>query len=307
MLSGIAIVALLITLGVSADDSPAAGDGDRATVTTAPAVVEAAPGSTAPPVTEPGAPAEPAEPAEPVGVTVAADVVYRVVDGEALGADVYVPATGTANGVTVVLVHGGGWVGGDKRDFAPEAEALAQSGYVAVTVNYRLAPQHRYPAPLEDVRAALDWLALPDTVARFGVDPTRIGMLGASAGGHLATLLGLTDPRVGAVVSWSGVYDLTTFTMDDRLLGCAPSTCVDIARAASPIAYVAPGHAPMLLVAFTDDPIVPVADTRAFEAALQLVGAEHQTLVVNGTGHAGTVRDQALEATATYLAGHLAP
>ncbi|MGQ0802304.1 MAG: alpha/beta hydrolase, partial [Actinomycetota bacterium] len=91
-------------------------------------------------------------------VTVEHDVVYRTVDGEELAADVYLPAEEGKNRPAVLIVHGGGWVAGDKAWFADQGNQLAEAGYVAVSVNYRLAPANPYPAAVDDVAAAVKWL-----------------------------------------------------------------------------------------------------------------------------------------------------
>src|SRR5687767_12146489 len=90
-------------------------------------------------------------------ITVESDVVFRTVDGEPLGADVYLPAEEGKARPAVLVVHGGGWVAGDKSWFADQATQLAEAGYVAVSVNYRLAPAHPYPAAVDDVEAAVKW------------------------------------------------------------------------------------------------------------------------------------------------------
>src|SRR5256886_6736922 len=114
------------------------------------------------------------------GVTVKPDVTYRTVDGEQLGLDVYRPAKKGKNRPAVVVVHGGGWSQGDKALFAQQSNQLAERGFVAFSINYRLAPPHPYPAAVQDVEAAG---ALGRTHAKeYGVDPTRIGALGGPAG-----------------------------------------------------------------------------------------------------------------------------
>src|SRR6266536_2716994 len=149
------------------------------------------------------------------GVTVKNDVTYRTVDGEQLGLDVYQPAKKGKNRPAVVVVHGGGWTQGDKSLFAQQANQLAERGFVAFSVNYRLAPAHPYPAAVDDVEAAVAWVR--KHAREYGVDPTRIGALGGSAGGHLVGLLGTdgegslkTGHRVAAVVSWSGPMDFVS-------------------------------------------------------------------------------------------------
>src|SRR5437764_13373091 len=92
------------------------------------------------------------------GVTVKQDVTYRTVDGEQLGLDVYQPATKGQNRPAVVVVHGGGWTQGDKALFSQQSNQLAQRGFVAFSINYRLAPAHPYPAAVQDVEAAVAWV-----------------------------------------------------------------------------------------------------------------------------------------------------
>src|SRR5437763_1896126 len=149
------------------------------------------------------------------GVTVKQDVTYRAVDGEQLGLDVYQPAKKGKNRPAVVVVHGGGWTQGDKSLFAQQANQLAERGFVAFSVNYRLAPAHPYPAAVDDVEASVQWVRTH--AKEYGVDRKRIGALGGSAGGHLVGMLGTegegslkTGHRVSAVVSRSGPVDFVS-------------------------------------------------------------------------------------------------
>src|SRR5689334_19252207 len=112
----------------------------------------------------------------PGGVTVKQDVTYRTVDGEQLGLDVYQPAKKGQNRPAVVVVHGGGWSAGDKSLFAQQSNQLAERGFVAFSINYRLAPAHPYPAAVEDVEAAVAWVRTH--AKEYGVDPKRVGALG---------------------------------------------------------------------------------------------------------------------------------
>src|SRR5256885_956012 len=116
------------------------------------------------------------------GVTVKNDVTYRTVDGEQLGLDVYQPAKKGKSRPAVVVVHGGGWTQGDKALFAQQGNQLAERGFVAFSINYRLAPAHPYPAAVQDVEAAVAWVR--KHAKAYGVDPKRVGALGGSAGGH---------------------------------------------------------------------------------------------------------------------------
>ena len=112
---------------------------------------------------------------------------YGTADGKPLLLDVYLPVTTGRGRSAVVLVHGGAWRGGDKRDFAVEARRLAAAGLVAFSVNYRLDTMPAFPAQVDDVQAAVRWVR--GHADDYGVDPARIGALGASAGGHLVAML----------------------------------------------------------------------------------------------------------------------
>lgn len=252
----------------------------------------------------------------PRGVHVEADVVWRTVDGDALTLDAYVPDDTVRDRPAVVLVHGGAWQGGDKRDFAAQGEALAALGFVAVSVNYRLAPAHPFPAAIQDVQAAVAWLRAPTQVRHYGIDPHRIGALGGSAGGHLAAMLGTlgrgpldTKSRVAAVVTWSALTDLTTIATPGfglELYGCTSSQCPQTAAADSPVTHVDATDAPTLLVNATDDPITRLDQATEMNDVLGRAGVAHDLLVVPGSAHSTDLTPAAWSATVGYLEAHLA-
>lgn len=247
-------------------------------------------------------------------VTVEPGIVWRTVDGEGLTLDAYIPAGGGNDRAVVVLIHGGGWSGGDKSSYAEQARRLAELGYVAIAVNYRLVPEHPLPAALEDVQAAVSWLRADPQVRHYGIDPHRIGVLGASAGGQLAEALGTmgTGPndagsRVAAVVSWSGVSDFTTIGVDQAsLFGCGSTSCPEAAGAASPVTHVDRSDAPTLLVTSAEDAIVPATQSLGMAVALSDAAVEHQLLVIDGAAHA-VLGDEAWAATVAFLDAHLRP
>jgi acetyl esterase len=247
-------------------------------------------------------------------VAVELGIVWRTVDGEKLALDTYLPAGGGNDRAAVVLIHGGGWSAGDKSALAEQAQQLAELGYVAIAVNYRLVPEHPLPAALEDVQAAVSWLRADAQVRHYGIDPHRIGVLGASAGGQLAAMLGTVGTgandagsRVAAVVTWSGVFDFTTVGIDDAsLLGCGPASCPEVAAAASPIAHVDRTDAPTLLVTSAEDAIVPATQSTAMAAALSGAAVENQLIVIDGSAHA-VLGDAAWAATVAFLDAHLQP
>jgi len=247
-------------------------------------------------------------------VAVEQGVVWRTVDGEELALDAYIPAGGGNDRAAVVLIHGGGWSSGDKSSYAEQARKLAELGYVAIAVNYRLVPEHPLPAALEDVQAAVSWLRADAQVRHYGIDPHRIGVLGASAGGQLAAMLGTVGTgandagsRVAAVVSWSGVFDFATVGIDDAaLLGCRPSSCPEVTADASPINHVDATDAPTLLVTSAKDAIVPATQSEAMASALSDAAVDNRLLVIDGSAHA-VLGDEAWAATVAFLDTHLQP
>src|SRR4051812_28996229 len=148
------------------------------------------------------------------------DIEYSNV-GARVAMDVVRPkSAGTEPLPAIVLVHGGGFRAGSRESYLPVAAKLAQRGYVAATVSYRLAPRHQFPAAVEDVKAAVRFLRA--NAQRYGIDPERIGAMGGSAGGHLVLMLGLTpgefegtgpnrefSSRVSCVVNYYGPTDFT--------------------------------------------------------------------------------------------------
>ena len=132
--------------------------------------------------------------------------VYDVVDGENLTLDLYRPEFGVDPRPVVVVIHGGAWTDGDKREFSGLSRHLAARGYVVASMAYRLAPQWTFPSPQDDVVRAIRYLK--DLETTHGVDPTRFALLGRSVGGQIALLAAYTlndpDVSISAVVSMYG-------------------------------------------------------------------------------------------------------
>jgi acetyl esterase/lipase len=135
------------------------------------------------------------------GITASREIQYRKlqeVDPSLLSLDVYAP-NGAENLPVVMMVHGGGWRNGDKSNpglNTTKPQAFCANGYVYVSINYRLSPAVEHPAHIEDVAAALHWLV--DNIAGYGGDPSRISIMGHSAGAHLVALLGTNETRLAA-------------------------------------------------------------------------------------------------------------
>jgi triacylglycerol lipase len=255
---------------------------------------------------------------------------------ERLLCDVYLPAESSAEREgrrhpAVVVVHGGAWVGGDKWAIGVFARRLADAGFVAVSINYRLAPRHKFPAQVDDVRSALVWLV--ESADEYGVDPQRIGMLGYSAGAHLSCMIGtLVDaeweqiapttvwdrddprwaklPKVTSVVGGGTPCDFTGLPTDNEslayFLGGSRRQVPEAYRAASPVSHASPGDAAMLLIHGTRDLLVPIASSRKLYDLHQRLGIASQFVALEGFGHMLTfLHPQTRERAVQFLTEHL--
>jgi acetyl esterase/lipase len=260
------------------------------------------------------APAQRSADNEATTMRVARDVVWSTIDDDDLTLDVYAPDSDSgASRAAVVLIHGGGWQGGEKEDFVAEANRLAARGYVAVSIDYRLAPEDPFPDAAADVLSVVAWLRESAQVERWSIDPTRIGVLGASAGGNLASMVGTVGEgaldegsRVAVVVSWSGVYDFLGDVDGSGYFGCTAKECPETAAAASPLTYLDPTDAPTLLVQSVGDGIVPLSQAQTMASALADAGVAHRVLKLPGTGHAQQLSGAAWADTVAFLDRYLA-
>ncbi|MFE0106185.1 alpha/beta hydrolase fold domain-containing protein [Streptomyces sp. NPDC059009] len=257
------------------------------------------------------APLPPAAPAGD-GVRLLRGVPYGNVEGSRpLELDLWLPESGSGERPPLVLyVHGGAWRRGRRDDMGLRLRGwtpgpfarIAAAGLAVASVDYRLSGEAVFPAPLDDLRAALRWLTL--RAAELGVDTARTVVWGESSGGHLASLLALTEPRAegadgapdvrGAVI-WYGPSDLTTARggfdphndqfPEAQLLGAAPAAVPELARAASPLAQVSPDAPPFLLVHGEADTMVHLSHSEALAAALDKAGARAELWPVPGADH----------------------
>ncbi|WP_353826474.1 alpha/beta hydrolase fold domain-containing protein [Agromyces sp. SYSU T0242] len=268
----------------------------------------------------------------PAGLLVDEDLEYGVADdGTVLTLDVCSPTVPALPGArpAVLSIHGGSWARGDKAnaDWRNVCLWLASEGFVGVSVNYRLVPDARFPAQVEDVAGAVEWLREPAQLERFDLDPARIGAFGGSAGGHLAALLGTmgegaTDAgsRVAAVVELSGPVGLGLPELDaddasdwlrgivGDFLGCEPGTPDDAcpqAIDASPTAWVDPTDPPFL-IGHAESEVVPVGQSERLAATLQASAVEAEVAIVPGDAHSIGILDEGLrDRVAAFLHAHL--
>jgi acetyl esterase/lipase len=217
--------------------------------------------------------------------------------------DILRPPGATARPV-VLYVHGGGWHEGDRgAGMHPWLNPLLVAhGYVTASVTYRLSGEAHWPAPLDDVRAALRWLRAH--AASHGGDPDRIGVWGHSAGAHLAALAALAEPGAVRAVALSACpADLRHERAGsgdevDRLIG--PGDWAISLAEASPVCHVHPAAPPFLLAHGTDDAVVPFTQSVGFRAALTNAGVEVSWAPIDGAPHEWADRPGRPETAGTF-------
>ena len=129
------------------------------------------------------------------------NIIYQKIDNITFQADVYYPKNTDQKYPAVILVHGGGWISGSKENQRVMAQHLAENGFVAMTINYRLANDAKYPAAVEDLYVAIDFLSN----SNYPVDTNKLAILGASAGAQLATLVGVKSQKIKTIVNIDGI------------------------------------------------------------------------------------------------------
>ncbi len=224
------------------------------------------------------------------------DVEFAKPGGESLTLDLHVPE-GKGPFPAIIIVHGGGWENGNKRTYVtPWFDVLTKAGFAWFTINYRLAPQHRFPAQAEDVFAAIRWVKAH--AREYRVDVRRIALMGESAGGHLvayAAVRAEKDTRVAAVVDFYGPHDLEKREKDRgeasknlrQLLGIADLSEPSLRklREASPITYVRKGLPPFLFLHGTKDAAVPYDQSPLMCEKLKQSGNRCEVYTVEGAPH----------------------
>lgn len=232
------------------------------------------------------------------------DLVYGEAEGTPLQLDVSIPA-GAGPFPIVILVHGGGWGSGDKAgadrpnsgaDITPWFAPL-DDHFTWFSINYRLAPAHRWPACYDDTLAAIDWVRAH--AAEFKGDPARIALMGHSSGGHLVCLAATLDNARTHVQAVVGCAAVTDFEQDlDRRGGLSPALrdlhdrpqtvtpeALALLRATAPLNHVGPGLPPFLLVHGDADRTVEIIQSITFRQRLQAAGVSCDLLTIPGAPH----------------------
>lgn len=270
------------------------------------------------------------------GIVITTDILFAEIEGQQLLADIYRPA-GDDPLPAVLYLHGGGWVQGSRKDRAGSRLAsMAAQGVAVVSLDYRLAPGFTYPAPLHDVKAGVRWLRQEG--GNYGLRTDKIAVWGASAGGYLATMAGLTSRTaelegevgpylaqssvVDAVVTWFAPHDLIAVSRRSELEAriCPPphsnallgldgpgEEATRRLRESSPTQYMH-GAAPPFMIAHGDsDHVVWCSESVNLHANLSRQGVDATLCLLAGAGHEGAAFDSPshLAMTATWLKSKL--
>jgi acetyl esterase/lipase len=205
----------------------------------------------------------------------------------------------------LVMLHGGAWRSGGRKDWFEGCRRAATSGVVGVTIDYRLADGtagHSWPAQLVDAQLAVRWVRVH--AKEYDIDPGRVCAIGDSAGGHLAVFLAALDkpvlgeyatllpgvsPKADCAVDWFAPVDFSGFlqhpgTMRMMFVGVAPSDYANAERSASPLFAVGPQTSPLLIAHGAEDRMVNISQSRALQDALTRNGVLNQLWVFHG-GH----------------------
>lgn len=247
----------------------------------------------------------------PEGTKALRDIPYVTNGHPRQKLDLFLPPGATNPLPVLIWVHGGAWLGGSKEQ-SPALPWLRR-GYAVASLNYRLSQHARFPAQLEDCKAAVRWLRAH--AAEHQLDPDRFAAWGASAGGHLVALLGTTgdvksfdvgehlevSSRVQAVVDFFGPVDFTLMQRQSlpnspidhdapdapeaKLIGGPVQENKDKAAAANPVTYVTPDDPPFLILHGNRDNLVPWQQSELLRDALQRANVPVTFRVIQGAGH----------------------
>ena len=268
--------------------------------------------------------------AVPEGVVFTKDIEFSNADDQHLQVNLAQPKEVKGPRPAVVCIHGGGFRAGKRESYDKLCLTLAQRGYVAITVTYRLAPKFKFPAAVQDCKTAVRWLRAH--AAEYHVDPQRIGVTGGSAGGHLALFLGVTagvpefegtgyndqSSAVNCVVNYYGPSDFTKSygkSVDAAevlplFFGGDLSTKLKEHIVGSPLYWVTPRAVPTICIHGTEDPYVAFEQSTWIVDKLKAAQVEAELLPIPGAGHGFKKPEDAAKAEEALLAffdKHLQP
>lgn len=229
--------------------------------------------------------------------------------------DIYLPADVKGKLPLIVFIHGGGWIGNDKyadMGYMPNTiNAMLESGFAVASIDYRFAMQAVFPAILQDCNKAVSFLY--DNADKYNIDKSKFALMGFSAGGHLASLMGTSQNnkvsnlyfpasyrpfKYKAVVDFYGPTDLVLLpgNEDEKspeaiLIGARPLERPDLAKAASPITYIDKNDPPFIIFHGEKDNIVSNKQSKLFSAWLNHFGVKNELTIVKNAPHFGTMYD----------------
>ncbi|HZZ82670.1 MAG TPA: alpha/beta hydrolase [Gemmataceae bacterium] len=264
----------------------------------------------------------------PDSVVFEPNIEYANPDNQHLQLDLARPAKGDGPFPAIVCIHGGGFRAGTRHSYDAQCIRLAEQGYVAVTVSYRLAPKYQFPAAVHDTKAAVRWVRA--NAKKYKIDPERVGVMGGSAGGHLAQFLAVTadvkqfegdggnpdqSSRVACVVNYYGPSDFTKSygkSVDAAQvlplwLGGDLKTALHKHIVSSPLNWVTPNAAPTLCIHGTEDKYVAHEQAVWMIDRLKACGVEAELLTLQKAGHGfqGKDAETAEKAMLAFFAKHL--
>ncbi|QHT70917.1 alpha/beta hydrolase [Rhodocytophaga rosea] len=228
--------------------------------------------------------------------------------------DIYLPSQSKGKLPLVIWVHGGGWMTNDKYAdmgyMKQTVKDFLDNGYAFASIDYRFSTTAPFPAQMHDCNQAIEFLY--QQASKYNIDRERIALIGFSAGGHLASVLGLSNNnsvtgfypaqkkpsfKIKAVVDFYGPSDLLAFSSDPEilaaenpislLLGASPIKRPDLAKAASPVSYVDKNDPPFLIIHGEKDESVPYTQSLLLQSYLDQVKVKNEVIIVDGAPHFG--------------------
>ena len=248
------------------------------------------------------------------------NVTYATANNTELKLDLYLPRSRVASNPTLILFHGGGWVGGQKERNVLFLLPYLSMGWAVINVEYRLAGNSLAPAAVEDCRCALRWATRH--AKEYGIDPSKFVLTGTSAGGHLALMTAMLPPgnvfdrrcptddsvrwnqseeaplKVAAVVNWFGITDVAELVEGPNAKHYAlewfgsMENRAELARQVSPVNYVRAGVPPVITIHGEDDDVAPYSQAVRFHAALEKAGVPNRLVTIRGRKHDGFNRQE---------------
>ena len=240
------------------------------------------------------------------------DIIYATVNGKDLKLDLYLPS-GVSNPVLLVWVHGGAWRGGSKES-APKL--FVENGFATASLDFRQSTEAKFPTNIHDIKAAIRFLRAK--ALQYGYRTNRVAIAGSSSGGHLATLVGVSNKNselegtvgnylkesseVHAIIDYFGASNLTSILSQstphglnvrkpalELLLGSTPDQVPELARLGSPVFQVDKNDPPLLIFHGDQDPQMPINQSHELEGKYKELNLDVHFEVIHGAAHGGDV------------------